>query len=46
MIQKWSRSFDQLSTVAKRDRLGHAVYIYANGNAAKYASSGVTWPRA
>ena len=41
--QKWSRSFEQLSPVAKRDHRGYAACICANGNAAKYASSGVAW---
>lgn len=42
--EKWSRSFEQLNPVAKRDRWGHAACISANGSAAKYASSGVAWP--
>lgn len=41
--EKWSRSFEQLSPVAKRDHRGYAACICANGNAAKYASSGVAW---
>ena len=41
--KKWSRSFEQLSPVAKRDHRGYAACICANGNAAKYASSGVAW---
>ncbi len=42
-LEKWSRSFEQLSPVAKRDHRGYAACICANGNAAKYASSGVAW---
>ena len=42
--ERWSRSFEQLNPVAKRDRWGHAACISANGSAAKYASSGVAWP--
>ncbi|MFN4036677.1 hypothetical protein, partial [Comamonas aquatica] len=39
--EKWSRSFEQLSPVAKRDHRGQAACICANGKAAEYASSGV-----
>ncbi|WP_099737188.1 tyrosine-type recombinase/integrase [Comamonas sp. 26] len=41
--KKWSQWFEQLNPVPKRGPRDYAACIGANGNAAKYTSSGVAW---